>query len=50
MNMLNIGTQKTTVANVTRALNRLGATPKDIIAILQNFKKKLVRYTQIWRL
>ncbi|KAB0580864.1 flagellar basal body P-ring protein FlgI [Campylobacter sputorum] len=39
MNTLNIGTQKTTVANVTRALNRLGATPKDIIAILQNLKE-----------
>lgn len=39
MNTLNIGTQKTTVANITRALNRLGATPKDIIAILQNLKE-----------
>lgn len=39
MNTLNIGSQKTTVANVTRALNKLGATPKDIIAILQNLKE-----------
>ncbi|MFA6756970.1 MAG: flagellar basal body P-ring protein FlgI [Sulfurospirillaceae bacterium] len=30
---------KTTIANVTRALNRLGATPKEIIAILENIKR-----------
>lgn len=39
LNTLNIGSQKTTVANITRALNRLGATPKDVIAILQNLKE-----------
>lgn len=38
-NTLNINTQKTTVANITRALNKLGAAPKDIIAILQNLKE-----------
>ncbi len=28
-----------TIANVTRALNKLGASPKDIISILQNIKR-----------
>ncbi len=38
-NLLNMENGKTTVANVTRALNRLGATPKEIIAILENIKR-----------
>ena len=28
-----------TVANVARALNKLGAKPKDIISILENIKR-----------
>ena len=28
-----------TVANITRALNKLGATPKEIIAIIENLKR-----------
>ncbi len=38
-NLLNMESKKTTVANVTRALNRLGATPKEIISILENIKR-----------
>jgi len=38
-NLLSMENGKTTVANVTRALNRLGATPKEIIAILENIKR-----------
>ncbi|WP_169776692.1 flagellar basal body P-ring protein FlgI [Campylobacter mucosalis] len=38
-NMLRIKEQKTTIASVTRALNKLGASPSDIIAILQNLKR-----------
>jgi len=38
-NMLKISGEKTTVANVTRALNRLGASPSDIIAIIENLKR-----------
>ncbi|MBE0491076.1 MAG: flagellar basal body P-ring protein FlgI [Sulfurospirillum sp.] len=38
-NMLNIQNGKITVANLTRALHKLGAKPKDIIAILQNIKR-----------
>lgn len=38
-NTLNIGSSRTTVANVTRALNKLGASPKEIIAILENLKR-----------
>jgi flagellar P-ring protein precursor FlgI len=30
---------RTTVANVTRALHRLGASPKEIIAILENMQR-----------
>ncbi|WP_170000065.1 flagellar basal body P-ring protein FlgI [Campylobacter sp. RM9328] len=37
--LLKISGEKTTVANVTRALNRLGASPSDIIAILENLKR-----------
>ncbi|MDY3663708.1 MAG: flagellar basal body P-ring protein FlgI, partial [Campylobacter sp.] len=37
-NTLNVGSD-TTVANVARALNKLGASPKDIIAILENLKR-----------
>ena len=32
-------TQKLTIANVTKALQRLGATPKDVIAILEAIKR-----------
>lgn len=38
-NSLNISESKTTVANVTRALSRLGANPKQIITILENLKR-----------
>lgn len=38
-NTLNIGAVRTTVANITRALNKLGASPKEIIAILENLKR-----------
>lgn len=38
-NRINIEKSKITVANVTRALNKLGASPKDIISILQNIKR-----------
>ena len=39
INLLKISGEKTTVANVTRALNKLGATPSDIISILENLKR-----------
>ncbi|AII14371.1 flagellar P-ring protein [Campylobacter iguaniorum] len=38
-NTLKISESRTTVANITRALNKLGATPKDIIAIIENLKR-----------
>lgn len=38
-NRVNIKEGEITVANVTRALNKLGATPKDIISILENIKR-----------
>lgn len=38
-NLLNMQKNRTTIANVTRALNRLGATPKEIIAIIENIKR-----------
>lgn len=38
-NTIRINSQKTTVANVARMLNRLGASPTDIIAIMQNLKR-----------
>lgn len=38
-NTLNIENKKTTIANITRALSKLGASPQDIIAILQNLKR-----------
>ena len=38
-NLLNMEKDQITVANVTRALNKLGATPKDIISILENMKR-----------
>ena len=38
-NRLLISGQKTTVASVARALNKLGATPSDIISILENLKR-----------
>lgn len=36
---INVGSSGATVANVTRALNKMGASPKDIIAILENLKR-----------
>lgn len=38
-NTLRISGGKTTVANVARMLNKLGASPTDIIAIMQNLKR-----------
>ncbi|MCR4941282.1 MAG: flagellar basal body P-ring protein FlgI [Campylobacter sp.] len=38
-NMLRIREEKTTVASVARALNKLGASPSDIIAIIENLKR-----------
>ncbi len=38
-NTLKITNSKTTVANIARMLNKLGATPNDIIAIMQNLKR-----------
>ena len=38
-NLLKISGEKTTVANVARALNKLGATPTDIISIIENLKR-----------
>ena len=38
-NTLRINASKTTVANVARMLNKLGASPTDIIAIMQNLKR-----------
>lgn len=36
---MRINARKTTVANVARMLNKLGASPTDIIAIMQNLKR-----------
>lgn len=38
-NTVDIKDGEITVANVTRALNKLGASPKDIISILENIKR-----------
>lgn len=38
-NTLRISGPKTTVANVARMLNRLGASPNDIITIMENLKR-----------
>lgn len=38
-NTLRINANKTTVANVARMLNKLGASPNDIISIMQNLKR-----------
>ncbi|MCX2683237.1 flagellar basal body P-ring protein FlgI [Campylobacter sp. MIT 21-1685] len=38
-NTLRITNSKTTVANIARMLNKLGATPNDIITIMQNLKR-----------
>lgn len=38
-NLLNVDKESVTVANITRALNKLGAKPEDIIAILKNIKR-----------
>ncbi len=37
--LLSTGNQPPTVANITRALQRMGAAPKDVIAILQAIKR-----------
>jgi len=38
-NLLHVEKDKITVANLTRALHKLGAKPKDIISILENIKR-----------
>ncbi|WP_024955145.1 flagellar basal body P-ring protein FlgI [Sulfurospirillum arcachonense] len=38
-NLLNMENDKITVANITRALHKLGAKPKDIISIIENIKR-----------
>ncbi|MCF6172710.1 MAG: flagellar basal body P-ring protein FlgI [Campylobacteraceae bacterium] len=38
-NQLNMDTNEITVANITRALHKLGAKPKDIISIIENIKR-----------
>ena len=38
-NRLLINGDKTTVASVARALNKLGASPSDIIAVMENLKR-----------
>ena len=38
-NHIKMNEQSMTVANVARALNKLGAKPKDIISILENIKR-----------
>ncbi len=38
-NLLNIEDDKITVSNLTRALHKLGAKPKDIISILETIKR-----------
>ena len=38
-NMLNVEDDKITVANIARALQKLGAKPKDIISIIENIKR-----------
>ncbi len=38
-NQLNMDNNEITVANITRALHKLGAKPKDIISILENIKR-----------
>ena len=38
-NLLNMENKKITVANITRALHKLGAKPKDIISIIEGIKR-----------
>ncbi len=38
-NQLNMNKNGITIANITRALRKLGARPKDIIAIIENIKR-----------
>ncbi|KAA6227151.1 MULTISPECIES: flagellar basal body P-ring protein FlgI [unclassified Campylobacter] len=38
-NTLRIMNEKTTVANIARMLNKLGASPNDIISIMENLKR-----------
>ena len=38
-NQLNMDSNEITVANITRALHKLGAKPKDIISIIENIKR-----------
>lgn len=46
-NSLKIASAQTTVANITRALNRLGASPRDIIAIIENLKRVGAIHAQV---
>lgn len=38
-NILRIANEKITLANITRALNKLGASPADVITIIKNLKQ-----------
>ena len=38
-NTLNVDNSYTTIANVTRALNKLGVTPSDMIAIIESLRR-----------
>ncbi|MFL1706271.1 flagellar basal body P-ring protein FlgI [Campylobacter sp. MOP7] len=38
-NLIKVSGERTTVASVARALNKLGASPSDIIAIIENLKR-----------
>lgn len=38
-NTLNVDNSYTTLANVTRALNKLGISPSDMIAIIENLRR-----------
>ena len=38
-NQLNMESNEITIANITRALHKLGAKPKDIISIVENIKR-----------
>ena len=38
-NQLNMENSEITIANITRALHKLGAKPKDIISIIENIKR-----------
>lgn len=38
-NMLKVSGERTTIASIARALSKLGASPSDIIAIIENLKR-----------